>query len=111
MYLGLGFVFLLFVNGCGPKPIPLMNAPLDSGLEAPIKPTPLELRTSKSSVAFVPVQFSENLSRYHKALSVSFVQSVLEEYGDLKIIDDIRVNRALNRSEFTQLTAELQRSK
>jgi len=111
LFFGLGFVFLLFVNGCGPKPIPLMNAPLDLGLEAPIKPTPLELRTSKSSVAFVPVQFSENLSRYHKALSVSFVQSVLEEHGDLKIIDDVRVVRALNSSQFTPLRTSLEKNK
>ena len=39
------------------------------------------------------------------------MQSVLEEYGDLKIIDDIRVNRALNRSEFAQLNADLKQSK
>ena len=88
-----------------------MDAPLDSGLEAPIKPTPLELRTSKSSVAFVPVQFSENLSRYHKALSVSFVQSVLEEHGDLKIIDNVRVVRALNSSQFTPLRTSLEKNK
>ena len=88
-----------------------MNAPLDTGDKVPLPPTDEELLTSKSFVAFLPVQYAENLSRYHKALSVSFVQSVLEEYGDLKIIDDIRVNRALNRSEFTKLNAELQRSK
>jgi hypothetical protein len=108
---GLGFVLLLLVSGCGAKPISLMNAPLDTGLEAPIKPTPEELRTSKSFVAFVPVQFSENLSRYHKALSVSFVQSVLEEHGDLKIIDDVRVERALNSSQFAPLRTSLEKNK
>ena len=56
--------------------------------QAPMKPTNKELQTSKSFVAFLPVQFSENLSRFHKTLSVSFVQSVLEEHGDLKIIDE-----------------------
>jgi hypothetical protein len=108
---GLGFVFLLLLSGCGSKPISLMNAPLDSGPEAPLKPTAEELQTSKSFIAFVPVQFSENLSRYHKALSVSFVQSVLEEHGDLKIIDDVRVLRALNSSQFTPLRTSLEKNK
>ena len=105
------FLLLLSVAGCGQKQIMLMNAPLDTGDKVPLPPTDEELLTSKSFVAFLPVQYAENLSRYHKALSVSFVQSVLEEYGDLKIIDDIRISRALNRSEFTKLNADLQRSK
>ena len=105
------FLMLLLVAGCGQKQIMLMNAPLDTGDKVPLPPTDEELLTSKSFVAFIPVQYAENLSRYHKALSVSFVQSVLEEYGDLKIIDDIRVSRALDRSEFTKLNADLQRSK
>jgi len=88
-----------------------MNAPLDLGVNAPIPPTQEELLTSKSFVAFIPVQFSENLSRYHKSLSLSFVQSVLEEHGDLKIIDDIRVQRALNRSQFKKLRESLEKNK
>ena len=82
-----------------------MNAPPDLRPEdqAPMQPTNKELQTSKSFVAFLPVQFSENLSRFHKTLSVSFVQSVLEEHGDLKIIDEVRVARALNSSQFSQL--------
>ena len=108
-----GAVFLLLISsaGCGQKQIMLMNAPLDTGDKVPLPPTDEELLTPKSFVAFIPVQYAENLSRYHKALSVSFVQSVLEEHGDLKIIDDVRVSRALNRSEFTKLNADLQRSK
>ena len=88
-----------------------MNAPLDTGDKVDYPPSEEELSTPKSFVAFLPVQFAENLSRYHKALSVSFVQSVLEEYGDLKIIDDIRVSRALSRSEFAKLNADLNKSK
>ena len=104
-------MLLLSAAGCGQKQIMLMNAPLDSGDKVPLPPTDEELLTSKSFVAFLPVQYAGNLSRYHKALSVSFVQSVLEEYGDLKIIDDIRVSRALNRSEFAKLNDDLKRSK
>ncbi|MBS1255737.1 MAG: hypothetical protein MAG581_01546 [Deltaproteobacteria bacterium] len=107
---GIGLGLLLFAAGCQEKQIMLMNAPLDSGDKVPIPPKEEELLTSKSFVAFIPVQFAENLSRYHKALSVSFVQSVLEEHGDLKIIDDVRVNRALNRSEFAKLNDALKRS-
>ena len=88
-----------------------MNAPLDLGPEAPIKPSAEELQTSKAFVAFLPVQFSENLSRYHKTLSVSFVKSVLEEHGDLKIIDDIRVKSALNSSKFMPLSISLKKNK
>lgn len=99
------------MSGCQPKPVALMNAPLDLGVDAPIPPTQEELLTSKSFVAFLPVQFSENLSRYHKILSISFVQSVLEEHGDLKIIDDIRVKRALNRNQFDQLRTSLEKGK
>ncbi|MBC8257618.1 MAG: hypothetical protein H8E38_01240 [SAR324 cluster bacterium] len=109
MILWLGLFLLL--SGCQEKRVSLMNAPLDSGADVPIPPTQKELLTSKSFVAFIPVQFSENLSRYHKALSVSFVQSVLEEHGDLAIIDNLRVERALNRSEFSQLRSSLQQSK
>ena len=105
------FLLLLSVAGCGQKQIMLMNAPLDTGDKIPLPPNEDELLTSRSFVAFLPVQYAENLSRYHKALSVSFVQSVLEEYGDLKIIDDIRVSRALNRSEFAKLNSDLERSK
>ena len=107
------FVFLLLLSaaGCGKKQIMLMNAPLDTGDKVDYPPSEEELSTPKSFVAFLPVQFAENLSRYHKALSVSFVQSVLEEYGDLKIIDDIRVSRALSRSEFAKLNADLNKSK
>ena len=101
------FLLLLSAAGCGKKQIMLMNAPLDTGDKVDYPPSEEELSTPKSFVAFLPVQFAENLSRYHKALSVSFVQSVLEEYGDLKIIDDIRVNRALNRSEFAKLNLSL----
>ena len=88
-----------------------MNAPLDSGLDAPLPPSQEELRNSKAFVAFVPVQFSENISRFPKALSVNFVQSVLEEHGDLKIIEDIRVERALNRSQFSELKTLLEETK
>ena len=105
------FLLILSTAGCGQKQIMLMNAPLDTGDKVPLPPTDEELLTSKSFVAFLPAQYAENLSRYHKALSVSFVQSVLEEYGDLKIIDDIRVSRALNRSEFVRLNTDLKRSK
>jgi len=105
------FLLILSLSGCGQKQIMLMNAPLDTGDKVPLPPTDEELLTSKSFVAFLPVQYAENLSRYHKALSVSFVQSVLEEYGDLKIIDDIRVSRALNRSEFLRLNSDLNQSK
>ena len=105
------FLLLLSAAGCGQKQIMLMNAPLDTGDKVDYPPSDEELLTSKSFVAFLPVQYAENLSRYHKALSVSFVQSVLEEYGDLKIIDDIRVSRALNRSEFAKLNDDLKRSK
>ncbi len=103
------FFVILYVAGCGQKQVMLMNAPLDTGDKVPLPPTDEELLTPKSFVAFIPAQFGENLSRYHKSLSVSFVQSVLEEHGDLKIIDDIRVKRALNRSEFATLNADLKR--
>ena len=105
------FLLLLSAAGCGQKQIMLMNAPLDTGDKVPLPPTDEELLTSKSFVAFLPVQYAGNLSRYHKTLSVSFVQSVLEEYGDLKIIADLRVSRALNRSEFAKLNDDLKRSK
>ena len=105
------FLLLLTAAGCGKKQIMLMNAPLDTGDKVDYPPSEEELSTPKSFVAFLPVQFAENLSRYHKALSISFVQSVLEEYGDLKIIDDIRVSRALSRSEFSKLNADLNKSK
>ena len=104
-------MLILSAAGCGEKQVMLMNAPLDTGDKVPLPPTDEELLTSKSFVAFLPVQFAENLSRYHKTLSVSFVQSVLEEYGDLKIIDDIRVSRALNRSDFVKLNSDLKQSK
>ena len=78
------FLLIYSVVGCGQKQIMLMNAPLDTGDKVPLPPTNEELLTPKSFVAFIPVQYAENLSRYHKALSVSFVQSVLEEHGDLK---------------------------
>jgi hypothetical protein len=39
------------------------------------------------------------------------VQSVLEEHGDLKIIDDVRVVRALNSSQFTPLRTSLEKNK
>jgi len=111
LFIGLGFGLLMLSTACQSKPILLMNAPLDSGEDVPIPPTREELLTSKSFVAFVPVQFSENLSRYHKVLSVSFVQSVLEEHGDLEIIDRVRVERALNRIEFSKLRDSLKDSK
>ncbi len=88
-----------------------MNAPIDLGKNSQIPPTEEELRTSKSYLAFIPVQFSGDLSRYHKTLSVSFVQSVLEEHGDLEIIDDIRVHRAINKSQFEDLRNSLKTSK
>ncbi len=104
------FFGLLWTAGCGKKQVMLMNAPLDTGDKVPLPPTDEELLTPKSFVAFIPAQFAENLSRYHKSLSLSFVQSVLEEHGDLKIIDDVRVIRALNSSEFAKLKSDLTRS-
>jgi len=104
-------VVLLHSSSCGNKTVALMNAPLDVGKKSPMPPTQEELLTSRSYVAFVPVQFSGDLSRYHKSLSVSFVQSVLEEHGDLKIIDEVRVKRAINRSQFEQLRTSLEKSK
>jgi len=104
-------VILIHTSGCQNKPVALMNAPLDVGKNAPIPPTQEELLTSRSYIAFVPVQFSGELSRYHKALSVSFVQSVLEEHGDLKIIDELRVQRAINLSQFEHLRKSLEDSK
>ena len=63
------FLLLLSAAGCGQKQIMLMNAPLDTGDKVPLPPTDEELLTSKSFVAFLPVQYAGNLSRYHKALS------------------------------------------
>jgi len=107
----LELVVIFLTSSCQKQPVALMNAPLDVGKISPMPPNEEELQTSKSYLAFIPVQFSGNLSRYHKALSVSFVQSVLEEHGDLKIIDDIRVERAINRSQFEDLRTALEKSK
>lgn len=96
-------------SSCRNKPVALMNAPLDVGKNSPMPPTQQELLTSRSYLAFIPVQFSGALSRYHKALSKSFVQSVLEEHGDLEIIDDVRVERAINLSQFEQLRTSLKK--
>ena len=107
----IALVFLFQASSCQNKPVALMNAPLDLGKKSPLPPTEEDLKTSKSYIAFIPVQFSGDLSRYHKTLSVSFVQSVLEEHGDLEIIDDIRVERAISKSQFEDLRNSIKKTK
>ena len=52
------FLLLLSATGCGQKQIMLMNATLDTGDKVPLPPTDEELLTSKSFVAFLPVQYA-----------------------------------------------------
>ena len=52
---------------------------------------------------FLPIQYSKGLTRYHRVLSNAFVMSVLEEYGDLEVIDEVYVQNHLERTEFREL--------
>lgn len=64
------------------------------------------LRPQRESIAFLPVQYIGELSRYHKALSTAFVQSLLEDYGNLQIVREQRVQEALSLSEFQSFDSE-----
>ena len=82
-----------------------VNIPEDEpGESIPSPPTLEELHAQKSYIAFLPVQYAPALTRYHRTLSNAFVLSVLEEYGNLEVIENSRVKGAMNRTEFRKLT-------
>ena len=80
-----------------------VSAGVDENLEeVPVPPSMKELLSNKSNIAF-SIQYSEGLTRYHRVLSNAFVMSVLEEYGDLEVIDEVYVQNHLERTEFREL--------
>ena len=74
-------VLLLGLSGCPSGPdMEFVSAGVDENLEeVPVPPTMKELLSNKSNIAFLPIQYSEGLTRYHRVLSNAFVMSVLEE--------------------------------
>lgn len=68
--------------------------------ESPFPPKAEELRPTKYAIAFVPIEPNPHLTRHHLTLSRSFIQSILEESGNLRIIEDYRVDNALKFTEF-----------
>lgn len=102
---GTGLILLIGFSGCLVQPdLGFVKIPEDEIVESiPSPPTLEELHAQKSYIAFLPVQYAPGLTRYHRTLSHAFVLSVLEEYGNLEVIDNSRVKGALNRTEFRKL--------
>ncbi|MEC7683788.1 MAG: hypothetical protein VYC88_08110, partial [SAR324 cluster bacterium] len=71
-------VLLLGLSGCPSGPdMEFVSAGVDENLEeVPVPPTMKELLSNKSNIAFLPIQYSEGLTRYHRVLSNAFVMSV-----------------------------------
>ena len=111
------FIFPFVLNsvfqGCVSQPNPgFVTAAVDE-LEktVPNPPSLKELSSHKSSIAFLPVQYSEGLTRYHRILSHTFVMSVLEEFGDLEVLEDTRVQKTLQLTEYSQLKQLIEEEK
>ncbi|MFL2749950.1 MAG: hypothetical protein ACJ0DI_10845 [bacterium] len=106
-------VLLLGLSGCPSGPdMEFVSAGVDENLEeVPVPPTMKELLSNQSNIAFLPIQYSEGLTRYHRVLSNAFVMSVLEEYGDLEVIDEVYVQNHLERTEFRELKRMVEEEK
>ena len=93
------------LNSCLSQPdLGFVNAAVDDLEETvPVPPTLEELRMQKSFISFLPIQYSQDLTRFHRVLSQAFVMSVLEEFGDLEITDEVLVEKALRKIEFREL--------
>ena len=109
----LPFVLMTVVQGCISQPeAGFITAAVDELEETvPFPPTLKELQAYKSSIAFLPVQYSEGLTRYHRILSHAFVMSVLEEFGDLEVMEDIFVLKTLQRTEYRDLKQLIEEEK
>ena len=108
-----GLLLLFVLSGCPSGPdMEFVSAGVDEMLETvPVPPTLKELHAQKSNIAFLPIQYSEGLTRYHRVLSHAFVMSVLEEYGDLEIIGEVFVQNNLERTEFRELKILIEEEK
>ena len=95
----------LVLQNCFSQPeLEFVSAAVDEIEEnVPVPPTLEELRMQKSFISFLPIQYSQGLTRYHRVLSHAFVMSLLEEFGDLVVTDDALVEKALMRMEFLDL--------
>ena len=93
---------LLVVGGCQKQPQYNFRTATQSELDLKQSETypTVEDQAQSPYIAFAPTEFVGRLSRYHKTLSESFVLSVLEEYSDLKVIEDQRVRGILEFQEF-----------
>ena len=109
----IGLVLLLGLSGCPSGPdMEFVSAGVDENLEeVPVPPTMKELLSNKSNIAFLPIQYSEGLTRYHRILSNAFVMSDLEEYGDLEVIDEVHIQNHLERTEFRELKRMVEEEK
>ena len=102
-----------FILGCTSGPdLEFVSAGVDedSGT-VPVPPSIKELHAQKSNIAFLPIQYSEGLTRYHRVLSHAFVMSVLEEFGDLEIMEEVLVQNHLERTEFQELKQLIEEEK
>ena len=93
---------LLLAGGCQKKPQYNFRTATQSELDLKQSDTypTVEDQARSPYIAFASTEFIGRLSRYHKTLSESFVLSALEEYSDLKVIEDQRVRGVLEFQEF-----------
>ena len=98
-----GLGLLLLIGGCQGTPTIDANTPqeaLDEERSATYPSDEEIYRPSSETIAFLPVQQVGKLSRYHRAVSVAFVQSTLEEFSGFQILSDQRVLETLSLSQF-----------
>ncbi len=98
-----GLALLLLVGGCQGTPMIGANTPqedLDQERSATYPSDEEIYRPASETIAFLPVQQVGKLSRYHRAVSVAFVQSTLEEFSGFQILADQRVLETLSLSQF-----------
>jgi hypothetical protein len=102
---------LLMAGGCQKQPQYNFRTATQSELDLKQSETypTVEDQAQSPYIAFASTEFVGRLSRYHKTLSESFVLSALEEYSDLKVIEDQRVRGVLEFQEFQNFNRNSQK--
>jgi len=93
----------LMLWGCQPAVIPFQQAAPDTDKQTvPHPPSEEELRIPPHFLAFSPPVTNPQLTQYHQSLSLNFIQSLLEQEGNLQILPEYRTTYLLQRIEFRE---------
>ncbi|MBF0239992.1 MAG: hypothetical protein HQM12_20005 [SAR324 cluster bacterium] len=102
-------IIVAFVVGCAQAPINFNQALLypEDQQSAENSPTPEDLNPPKNYIAFTAVRVHSQLTRYHQALTLGFIQASIETYTTLGIVPEYQIENILSSDTYRSQKPEI----